>query len=173
MGALGLSDTANTLLTCVEGALNAGLRPVCKSYQTVGTPVIFNCCECDEGMNGELSIHFTRLFDADPSSLLETVRIRPCRGGIVAAQFRLVLARCYPMIDEHGEIPSTEFLDESAEDLHLDSELMWQSLACCTGLDLKIDDLSVDLGPKGGCSVVYADVTAQVRVPSLPDNSSG
>lgn len=168
-----LAETAQTLLTCVESALEADLRPVCKAYQTIGTPVIFTCCECDDGMNGELSIHFRRMFDADPSTLNEVQRIRPCKGGVVAAQFRLVLARCFPTIDEKGELPSKEFLEEAADDLQRDAELMWQSLACCTGLDLKIDDLSVDLGPKGGCSIVFTDVTTQVIVPALPDISSG
>lgn len=168
-----LSETSRTLLTCVESALEADLRPVCKAYQTIGTPVIFTCCECDDGMNGELSIHFRRLFDADPSTLNEVQRVRPCKGGVVAAQFRLVLARCFPTIDEKGELPDKEFLEEAADDLQRDAELMWQSLACCTGLDIKIDDVSVDLGPKGGCSIVFADVTTQVRVPALPDISSG
>lgn len=173
---VGLAETAERLLACAEDALAADLRPVCTAYQTIGTPVILTCCDCEEegeGANGELSIHFRRLFDADPSNLLEVQRIRPCRGGVVAAQFRLVLARCFPTVNEKGELPDPAFLDEAAVDLQRDTELMWQALACCTGLDLRIDDLSVDLGPRGGCSIVYADVTAQVLVPAIPDVSSG
>lgn len=168
-----LSETAQKLLDCVCDALDADLRPVCKCYQTVGTPVIVTCCECDdEGTNGELSIHFRRLYDADPSTLNEVQRIRPCKGGVTAAQYRLVLARCFPTITERGELPSVEYLEESADNLQRDSELMWQALACCTGMDIRIDDVSVDLGPSGGCSIVFADVTAAVRVPALPDNTS-
>lgn len=118
-------------------------------------------------MNGELSIHFRRMFDADPNTLNEVQRVRPCRGGTVAAQYRLVLARCFPTIDESGELPDTEFLQESSVELQRDAELMWQAIACCTGLTLRIDDLSVDLGPKGGCSIVFADVTVQIQVPPL------
>lgn len=169
-------ETAQRLLTCVQEALAADLRPVCSAYQTVGTPIILTCCDCEEegeSANGELSIHFRRLFDAESSTLNEAQRIRPCKGGVTAAQYRLVLARCFPTIGEDGELPSHEFLDDAALDLQRDTELMWQALACCTGMDLKIDDLSVDLGPRGGCSIVFADVTAQVLVPALPVTESG
>lgn len=152
----------------------AALRPVCTSYQTVGTPVILTCCDCEEEgeeANGELSIHFRRLFDADPQTLVEVQRIRPCKGGVTAAQFRLILARCFPTVTEKGEIPSVEFQEDAALDLQRDTELMWQALACCSDLPIKIDDLSVDLGPRGGCSIVFADVTVQVLVPALPTPS--
>lgn len=168
---VGLAETSERLLACVGEALAAAERPVCSSYQTVGTPVILTCCDCEEEgdeANGELSIHFRRLFDADPQTLNEIQRVRPCRGGITAAQFRLVLARCFPALNEKGEIPTHEFQEDAALDLQQDSELLWQALACCTGLDIKIDDLSVDLGPRGGCSIVFADVTVQILVPAIP-----
>lgn len=173
---VGLAETSERLLACVGDALAADLRPVCTTYQTIGTPVILTCCDCpeqDEEANGELSIHFRRLFDADPQSLVEVQRIRPCKGGVTAAQFRLVLARCFPTVNEKGELPDVATQEEAALDLQRDTELMWQGLACCTGLEIKIDDLSVDLGPRGGCSIVFADVTVQVLVPALPSISSG
>jgi len=169
-----LAETSERLLACVGDALAAALRPVCTSYQTVGTPVILTCCDCEDHgdeANGELSIHFRRLFDAEAATLNEAQRVRPCKGGVTAAQFRLVLARCFPTVNEKGEIPDVETQEEAALDLQHDSELMWQALACCPDLPLKIDDLSVDLGPRGGCSIVFADVTVQVLVPSLPSPS--
>jgi hypothetical protein len=167
-----LNDTAEALLACVADALAADLRPVCKVYQTHGVPVIFQCCECEdpdlgEEANGELSIHFRRLFDADASTLLEVQRIRPCKGGVIVAQFRLVLARCRPIINEKGEIPPPEELTEHTEDQLRDIELLWQSLACCD-MDLRIDDVSADLSDPGMCSVSFADITVQVQVPTLP-----
>jgi hypothetical protein len=168
-----LAGAADSLLTAVSDALNDDLRPVCKVYQTHGIPVIFMCCECDEeGANGELSIHFRRLMDADPSSLDEVRRIRPCHGGVTAAQFRLVLARCRPIINEKGEIPPPEELTDHTQDQLRDVELIWQGLAC-SGLDVRIDDVSADLSDPGNCSVTFADVTVQVVVPALPvDDSS-
>lgn len=171
-----LYATADFILNAVADALSADLRPVCKVYQTHGIPVIFQCCECDdpelgEEANGEISIHFRRLMDADPSSLDEVRRIRPCRGGVTAAQFRLVLARCRPIINEEGEIPLPETLTEHTEDQLRDAELLWQALAC-SGLDLRIDDVSADLSDPGTCSVMFVDLTVQVQVPPLPVGES-
>ena len=167
-----LYDTADALLACAADALAADERPVCKTYQTHGIPIIFMCCECadedaPEEANGELSIHFRRLFDAEANSFDEVRRIRPCKGGVTAAQFRLVLARCRPTIDEKGEIPPPEELTEHTEDQLRDAELLWQGLACC-GMDIRIDDLSADLSDPGNCSVMFVDLTVQVQIPELP-----
>lgn len=163
-----LSQVAQTLLDCVCDALSADLRPVCECYQALGTPVILSCCDCDDEANGELSIHFRRLFDADPSTLLENQRVRPCKGGATAAQFRLVLARCRPILNDKGELPPKDEITDAANDQIRDTELMWQALACCSELDLRIDDISADLSEPGMCSIIYADVTVAMTVPALP-----
>lgn len=167
-----LAVVADRLLKTVSDALSDDLRPVCKVYQTHGIPVIFQCCECEDPelgdkANGEISIHFRRLMDADPSGLDEVRRIRPCHGGVTAAQFRMVLARCRPTIDEQGYPPPPDTLTEHTEDQLRDVELVWQSLAC-SGLDLRIDDVSADLSDPGPCSVLFVDLTVQVRIPALP-----
>jgi hypothetical protein len=138
--------------------------------------VIFQCCECEDPdlgdeANGEISIHFRRLMDADASTLDEVRRIRPCRGGTTAAQFRMVLARCRPIINEQGEIPPPDELTEHTQDQLQDVELLWQALAC-SGLDLRIDDISADLSDPGTCSVMFVDLTVQVQIPALPDPGS-
>lgn len=166
-----LAQVADGLLQCVSDALSDDLRPVCKVYQTHGIPVIFMCCDCEDEANGELSIHFRRLYDADPATLDEVRRIRPCHGGVTAAQFRMVLARCRPIINEKGEIPEPEVLTEHTQDQLRDVELLWQSLACC-GTDLRIDDVSADLSDPGNCSVTFVDLTVQVQIPALPDPGS-
>lgn len=163
-----LQDVSQTILDTVTDALSDALRPVCKSYTSLGTPIILTCCECDsDGSNGEISIHLRRFFDADASSLVEVRRVRPCRGGVTAAQFRLVLARCSPIINAQGELPEPEEFSQAAEDQMIDVGLIWAALASC-GLELRIDDVSVDLGEPGMCSVVFADITAAVTVPALP-----
>jgi hypothetical protein len=151
------------------------MRPVCKVYQTHGIPVILQCCECEDGdlsekANGELSIHFRRLYDSD-QDLNEVRRLRPCRAGVIAAQFRLVLARCRPTINEKGEIPSPEDLTEHTEDQLRDIELIWAGLTC-SGIEVRIDDVSADLSQPGLCSVTYADVSVRVSMPPLPDPGS-
>lgn len=166
--AAALSEAAQTLLACVSDSLSDDLRPVCKTYQTQGTPVIFDCCECDDVSNGEISIHLRRLFDADASTLTEVRRVRPCRGGVIAAQFRIVLARCRPVITDRGELPDPEVLSEFANDQIRDIEIIWRSLTCCTDLGMiRVDDVSVDLSEPGLCSIVYADITVPVVVPAL------
>lgn len=172
-----LAVVADTILDCVANALADDLRPVCKVYQTHGIPVIFQCCECEDPdlgdeANGEISIHFRRLMDVDANTMLEVQRTRPCKAGAIAAQFRLVLARCRPIIDEHGEIPTPDELTEHTADQLRDVELLWQSLACCTGLEIRVDDVSADLSDPGTCSVLFADVTVMVSVPALPDPGS-
>lgn len=169
-----LTVVADRLLQAASDALSDDLRPVCKVYQTHGIPVIFQCCECEEGgpeANGEISIHFRRLFDVDPTTLDEVRRVRPCRGGATAAQFRLVLARCRPIIDERGQIPPPEILTEHTDDQLRDIELLWQGLAC-SGMNVRIDDISADLSEPGTCSITYVDVTVEVKIPALPVESS-
>lgn len=163
----GLQAVADELLRAVSDALETALRPVCKAYTSLGTPLILTCCDCDDdGTNGEVSIHFRRLFDADASSLTEIQRVRPCKGGVTAASFRIVLARCSPIVNNQGELPEPEEFTDAANDQMYDSEIMWQALASC-GVELRIDDVSVDLGEPGMCSVVFVDVTAAVRIPAL------
>lgn len=166
-----LRDTAQAVLDAVTDALSDALRPVCESYVSLGIPVIASCCDCDdEGTNGEVSIHFRRLFDADSSTLNEVQRVRPCRGGVIAAQYRIILARCSPIINERGELPESGEITDAALDQMLDSEIMWQALVC-SGMDLRIDDISPDLSEPGMCSLVYMDVTVAVTVPPLPTGS--
>ena len=167
-----LGDSAQTLLDAVRDALIAAERPVGKVYQSMGVPVIGICCEDqddqDVTLNGELSIHFQRLFDADPQSLVEVQRTRPCKNGAIAASYRMVLARCRPTMDEHGELPEPAERTETTLEQHQDLELLWQALATA-GPYLRIDDVSADLAPSGNCSLVYADITILVCVPPIPE----
>lgn len=153
-----------TLLDCVVDGLTGIGRPVCQHYATVGTPVISSCCECEEGTDGEVSIHLRRMFEADSSTLAEVRRVRPCRGGTTAATFRVVIARCFPTIGEDGELPDPTALEAAKDGQLADVNALWYALACCTGLTLSIDDVSPDLNPMGGCSLLWADVTALVHV---------
>lgn len=172
-----LAEVAERLLSVVSDALSDDLRPVCKVYQTHGIPVIYQCCECEDPdlgdeANGELSIHFRRLMDVDPSSLDEVRRVRPCRGGAIAAQFRLLLARCRPIVNEQGYPPAPEELTEHTQDQLRDVELLWQSIAC-SGMDVRIDDVTADLSDPGTCSIMFVDLTVPVQMPAIPvDNSA-
>ena len=163
-GSLG-AVAARLLVACSEALRDDG-RPVCKVYQTHGIPIIPFCCECDdpelgEDANGEISIHFRRLFDADPTSIEEVRRLRPCRSSTTAAQFRIVLARCRPIINQDGEIPTPEELTEHTLDQLRDVELLWYALAN-SDEEIRIDDVSPDLSEPGTCAVIYADLSVRV-----------
>lgn len=173
MVAVTLAEAAEKVRECVCDALSLDGRAVCKCYQSLGTPIIFTCCECEEeDGNGEVSVHFRRLFDADSTDLVEVRRVRPCKGGTTAAQFRVVVARCRPIIDENGELPDPCEQTAAADEQMRDAELLWQALACCSDLTLVIDDITADLSEPGSCSLIYADITVLVSVPPLPVDQS-
>jgi len=75
------------------------------------------------------------------------------------------------IINEKGEIPPPEELTAHTEDQLRDVELLWQSLACC-GMEIQIDDITADLSEPGTCSITFVDITVQVGIPPLPDDSS-
>ena len=76
-----------------------------------------------------------------------------------------MIARCRPIINEKGELPDPEDITDAANDQMRDVELLWQSLACCSGLELRIDDVSADLSEPGMCSIIYADITVAFSGP--------
>lgn len=166
-----ISTTSDLLLDCVCTALSTAGRPVCECYTTVGDPMIAICCECDPGVSGEVSIHLDRLYEVDPTTLLSVFRVRPCKRGTVAGDFVIVLTRCWPTVNEAGEIPDTEDQDAGARDLHDDAAIVWNALACCTGLRLLINEISVDAPPQAGCSILTARVTAEL-IPRPPQAAS-
>ena len=117
-------------------------------------------------------LHVRHLFDADSGTLEEIRRVRPCRNSTTAAQFRMVLARCRPIINSDGEIPPPDVLTDHTQDQLRDAELIWQALACW-GEEIRIDDVSADLSDPGTCSVMFVDFTVRVNVPALPTPEPG
>lgn len=154
---------AHTLLDCVCAVLEEAGRPACNCYATVGPPMVGPCCECeDTGVSGDLTINFETMYPADSRTLERVVRIYPCRAGVVAADFTVVLTRCYPTVGEDLQLPSPEEQDDAASDLHKDANLLWRALTCCPGVRLRWRDLAVDSDPEGGCSMIAARVTVEV-----------
>lgn len=158
-----LTTTSTTLLDCVCDALATAGRPVCSCYATIGAPIIANCCECATDTTGEAVISFERMYEADPQTLLQVDRVRPCKGGIKVAEFNLFVSRCYPTLDEQGNLPTPEEQDEAALNLNTDVEIVWHALTCC-GHDspLRVIEIVVDSDPEGGCSALSARVAVEV-----------
>lgn len=176
---LGINETADLFLNCVNDALNSAGYPVCAHYRTVGPPVIGPlCCECAEDPDvvlppdslvpsGEATIHFEQLYDADPTTLDPVDPVHPCKRVATVADFTIVVTHCYPVLDGRGEIPHPDDLDAAADTAHKMMETIWLSLTCGTCIaDMRflIRAVAVDAMPEGGCSVIVARLSAEVKI---------
>lgn len=160
-----ITATRQDLLDCVCDALAEAGRPVCECYGTIGSPMVSNCCECEEGVSGEVSVSFAALREASPETLRQVTRIRPCKGGIVVAEFHIILSRCFPTLTEEGEVPDKEEQTQAAYDIEHDVSVIWNALTCCLERDLErtIDEFQVENDPTGGCSYLAIRVSAVVN----------
>lgn len=162
---LDLNDTTRELLACLCEALDTAERPSCACYATIGPPVVGLCCECETGATGETTVHVEQVYDADPETLQQVTRIHPCRRSTTAADITLVVTRCYPMLDEQGNMPSEDVQNAAATSMHDDLAVVWKALTCgCSDVRLTVRNISVDAMPDAGCSILAARVTAEVRL---------
>lgn len=159
-----IDTSARELLQCVCQRLTDQERPACACFATVGPPVIALCCECEEDTSGELTIHLERLYDADPETLAQvTTRVHPCRRSVTAADLTIILTRCYPMVDENGEMPESAEQDSAATLLHNDVSDVYAALICgCSDIRLVVQEVAVDSMPEAGCAVLAARVSVEV-----------
>lgn len=166
-----IDAVARQLLDCACQFLEDAARPACQCYPTIGPPVVGPCCTCDEeGSSGNLTINFETMYPADANTLERVVRVFPCRrGGTTAADFTLVLTRCYPTLGDDGQLPAVEDIEEAAHDLHVDGNLLYDALTCCPDVRVRWRDLVVDSDPEGGCSIIAARIT--VDMTGSPDAS--
>lgn len=166
MPTLDVSDTMNALLACVVEGLAEADRPVCRSGLTIGPPQLIgpvNCCDCTDG-NGQVTAHLERVYPADPSTLEDAPRV-DCRPGAFAATMVVVLARCYPTLDEQANIPTLEQTTPKALDLNDDASTVWEALNCCdTTGRVMVTEAAVDSDPEGGCSAVGVRLNVLVRL---------
>lgn len=172
-----IDTTARAILACVCEALanneaesDEDKNPVCACYATIGPPIVGgNCCECDiedsdvKGV-GEATIHFERLYDADPNTFEQVPRIHPCKRGFTVADFSINVTRCYPMFNEDGSTPDIEDQDGAATDMHADVQTVYKALTCgCTDYSLVVQEVAVGAMPEAGCSVLGARITVEVK----------
>lgn len=163
--------TARALLACICTRLEQDQRPVCSCFATVGPPVVALCCECEKQTpgaeftpTGDATIHFERIYDADPSTLEQVTRIHPCKRSTTVADFSIVVTRCYPTLNEDGEMPDHEDQDEAATEMHADVSAVFAALTCgCNGAALIVREIAVDAMPEAGCAILAARVSVEVR----------
>lgn len=166
-----LDTVANALLACACDALEAAGRPACTCATTIGTPMVSAFCECHTGPgSGELYVSFQTMYAVDPTTMTRVESIFPCRKPSMVAEFSVLLTRCFPTIDEKGELPSGEEQSEAAEQLHADVQDLWIALTCCAPEvgRLRIDQVAVS-DPDGGISSVQLVVAVEVSLSKSPD----
>lgn len=172
---LGIDQALDALIACVSDALLASGAPVCAAFSTVGTPIISLACACkiqavDENgepvtLRGEgaLAGRLVSTFRADKQSLQQTQTRRPCDAGQWAARFALTISRCYPTIDQKGNLPSPAAQSAAATKLHADTATLKRAVSCC-GVGAIVETVSVEVDPSGGVSSLVAMVLVPVSM---------
>lgn len=164
--AASLTDTMDALLECVTAALDTAGRPACAEGLTIGVPAVgpAGCCECDGEGGGSLAGFVERVYPADATTTVEQVaRWEDCRTGAVAADISLTLIRCYPSMDEQGNMPALAVTTDYAHNLNTDMVAVWNALKCCD-TRVVIRDSAVESDPEGGCSGFVIRVTTLVSM---------
>lgn len=161
--ALSIDGALEAAVNCVYAALDI---PPCTVGTTVGVPVIDACCECEPGYDGALWGNLVEIAPGDMLTGGERALRNPCAPVFWWATYRVTLFRCFPTIDERGELPSPETLTEAARNLHLDAAAMTRALHCCSagGEPILLGAVNVTSDPSGGCSMLSAVFKTQVSV---------
>lgn len=164
-----LSTTMTDLVACVCDALADIDRPTCDCGLTVGSPVAGpqQCCECVTGASGQVAGFLERTYAADGVTLEPVTRFENCRPGPIAADISIVVTRCYPTMDERGNMPALDATTEAADNLNSDLAAAWNGLLCC-GMKVAVREAVLDADPEGGCAGFAVRVTVLVSLPANP-----
>lgn len=167
----GIDETLHTLLACISDALENAGRPVCEVGTTIGGPVIPPTCEgCGPDREGELWGSTLRVYRATQAGYNDAMPKRPCAPVDWAAEFNIMVSRCFPAIDERGE-RDIDGMGHSAALFHSDIAAVQRAIHCCTEIEPPyLMNINVQTEPSGGRSYL----TAVVRVPvSLKASDNG
>lgn len=162
-----LTTVMQALNTCVCEALEGIDRPACDCGLTIGVPAQgpSGCCECNEGVGGNVAAFLERVYPADPTTYEQIAPLFPCRDNGTAADISVTVVRCYPSMDAQGNMPDLSTTTTYAENLNTDMAAVWSALKCC-GTKLIIRDSAIQGDPEGGCSGFAIRVTVLVSMNS-------
>lgn len=164
MALLGIDDTLHELLQCVSQALADDEAPVCSVGGTLGQPAIASCCDCGDG-EGELWGNLVRVYRSQQAGLADAPPQKPCLPAHWSAEYRITLARCFPVIDESGELPSVEARTEATARGHADVATVHRAIHCCGETEPPyLVGIQVETDPAGGCSFLVATVRVPVSL---------
>lgn len=162
----GVDETLAGIVECVENELIKIEAPVCTASSTVGSPVIGSCCDCGDG-EGELWGGTIRVYrmGASAGGYPDEMPKRPCAPSMWAAEFQITLARCFPVLDDYGELPPATERASSAAGLHADIAAIQRAIHCCSTTEPPyLVSIGVDTDPEGGCSYLVAVVQVPVSL---------
>lgn len=162
-----LTTVMDALVACACDALEGIDRAACDCGLTVGVPAQgpAGCCECDTGVGGHVSGFLERVYPADAQTYEQVTRLENCKPGAIAADISVVVVRCYPSMDEVGNMPDLDTTTEFAHELNTDMAAVWSGLKCC-GTSLVIRDSAIQGDPEGGCSGFAIRVSVLVNMNS-------
>lgn len=171
MSALGIDATLNALLSCVCEALEASGVPVCICSTTIGEPVsplsmAIAECSCGGSSSGEAWGALQQVYPVDRQTLGQAqVARRPCAGGQWGARYIITVIRCFPSIDENGDLASPEEQAASAAELHADAAAIHRAIVCCADVEeVLVETIGVIIDPEAGTSRLTASVVAAVSL---------
>lgn len=167
MAAPSVTTVMQALTACVCEALEGIDRAACGCGFTIGVPAQgpAGCCAECGGVGGNVVAFVERVYPADPVTYDQVTRREDCKPGAVAADISVTLVRCYPAMDEQGNMPTLEVTTEFAENLNTDMAAVWTALKCC-GTPLVIRDSAIQGDPEGGCSGFAIRVSVLVSMKS-------
>lgn len=167
-----LTTVMDSLTECVCAALESIDRPTCHCGLTIGVPAqgVGACCECDDTAGGNVASFLERVYPADPTTWEQTSPQYPCRDNVTAADISVTVIRCYPSLDEQGNMPGLDVTTDYAHNLNTDMSAVWTALKCC-GTKLVIRDSAVESDPEGGCSGFVIRVSVLVNMNLVGDVS--
>lgn len=133
---------------CLELESSVG-GPVCRCAIMAGAQAAFdNCCQ------GTAWVIVGQTFPASTFPVPDTGLIR-CDTHAMAASIEIGVVRCAPTVNDYGEPPTVEAIEESARIVHSDRVRMMKAVRCCFREALGCDE--VNFGPwtaidnQGGC----------------------
>lgn len=163
MAPQGIDETLNIMMKCVDDALTEDGFGTLIVANTIGDPAIIPGTECGQD---ELWGHFLRAFRGDRDTGAEMRNRKPCAPATWWAQYRITLARCFPMLDDQGNLADPQDRSAAARTLHDDAATIQTALNCCDAIEEPpfVEQIAVTVNPSGGVSLLVATVRARVSM---------
>lgn len=143
---------------CVCASLEASVGgPVCQCMLTAGTSTAYdNCCQ------GQAWIRVVSVYPSKSFPTPDGSRFR-CDHQMMAAELEIGVVRCAPTMDDDGNPPSVQAIEESFRVVHSDRVRVMRALSCCFRPEQGCEVINIGqwtpVAEQGGCVGGMTDVT--------------